>query len=164
MENLGTMRFVCCVRNLVWEFLPTIQISAERRAPGLENFVPAVAYHFCLAFPAVFTQPGARLLAEPCRYIQGSREECLIWMSSLFLKRPGPPSVDVWGCRTFRCNVFTPCRRLDEQRRSENRWDMYKFEGRIGFDWLENWSSNAAGSPSWTTAKIQYMQASRLKS
>ena len=33
------------------------------------NFVPAVAYHFCLALPAAFTQPGALLLAEPCRSI-----------------------------------------------------------------------------------------------
>ena len=30
------------------------------------NLVPAVAYHFCLALPAAFTQPGAHLLAEPC--------------------------------------------------------------------------------------------------
>ena len=30
------------------------------------NFVTAVAYHVCLALPAAFTQPGARLLAEPC--------------------------------------------------------------------------------------------------
>ena len=34
--------------------------------PGLVNFVPAVAYHFCLALPAAFTQPRVRLLAEPC--------------------------------------------------------------------------------------------------
>ena len=30
------------------------------------KFVPAVAYHFCLALPAAFTQPGDHLLAEPC--------------------------------------------------------------------------------------------------
>ena len=30
------------------------------------NFVPAVAYHFCLYLPAAFTQPGDHLLAEPC--------------------------------------------------------------------------------------------------
>ena len=30
------------------------------------NFVPALAYHFCLNLPAAFTQPGARLLVEPC--------------------------------------------------------------------------------------------------
>ena len=30
------------------------------------SFVPAVAYHFRLNLPAAFTQPGARLSAEPC--------------------------------------------------------------------------------------------------
>ena len=30
------------------------------------NFVFALAYHFCLNLPAAFTQPGARLLVEPC--------------------------------------------------------------------------------------------------
>ena len=40
---------------------------AKCRAPSLVNLVPTVAYHFCLALPAAFTQPWARLLAEPCR-------------------------------------------------------------------------------------------------
>ena len=39
----------------------------NRRALGLVNFVPALAYHFCLNFTQ-FTQPGARLLMEPCSY------------------------------------------------------------------------------------------------
>ena len=43
-----------------------VQDSTNRRAPGLVNFVPALAYHFCLNLPAAFTQPGARLLVEPC--------------------------------------------------------------------------------------------------
>ena len=43
-----------------------IQGSAKRRAPGLVNVIPAVAYHFCLALPAAFTQPGDHLLVEPC--------------------------------------------------------------------------------------------------
>ena len=30
--------------------------------PGLENFVTALAYHFCLALPAAFTRPGDHLL------------------------------------------------------------------------------------------------------
>ena len=30
--------------------------------PGLANFVPAVAYHFCLKF----SQPGNGILAQPC--------------------------------------------------------------------------------------------------
>ena len=38
------------------------------RAPGFVNFVLALAYHFWLNFPAAFTQPGARLLVEPCTY------------------------------------------------------------------------------------------------
>ena len=29
------------------------------------NFITAVAYHFCLALPAAFTQPGDHLFAEP---------------------------------------------------------------------------------------------------
>ena len=45
-----------------------IQGSTNRRAPGLGNFVPALAYHFCLNLPAAFTQPGARLLVEPCTF------------------------------------------------------------------------------------------------
>ena len=35
-----------------------LQGSAKRRSPGLVNLVTAVAYHFCLALPAAFTQPG----------------------------------------------------------------------------------------------------------
>ena len=31
------------------------------------NLVPAGAYHFCLALPTSFTQPGDHLLAKPCR-------------------------------------------------------------------------------------------------
>ena len=44
----------------------SMQGSAQRRTPGLVNFVPALAYPFCLALPAAFTQPGDHLLVEPC--------------------------------------------------------------------------------------------------
>ena len=40
----------------------TVRGTAIRRAHGLVNLVPALAYHFCLALPAEFTQPGAHLL------------------------------------------------------------------------------------------------------
>ena len=30
------------------------------------KFVAALGYHFCLALPATFTQPGDHLLGEPC--------------------------------------------------------------------------------------------------
>ena len=49
------------------DFDVDIQGSANRWSTGLVSFVPALAYHFCLALPAAFTQPGACLLAEPCR-------------------------------------------------------------------------------------------------
>ena len=52
-----------------------VQGLAKRWSPGLVNFVPALAYHFCLVLPAAFTQPGAHLLAEPCR--KGGKSFCV---------------------------------------------------------------------------------------
>ena len=45
----------------------TVQRSAKRGSSGLVNFIAAVAYHFCLALPTEFTQPGDQLLAAPCK-------------------------------------------------------------------------------------------------
>ena len=45
-----------------------VQGSDKRRSPGLVKFVIVLAYQFCMAFPAAFTQPGDHLLAEPCKY------------------------------------------------------------------------------------------------
>ena len=36
--------------------------------PRFVNFVPALAYPFCPALLAAFTQPGDHLLAEGCRF------------------------------------------------------------------------------------------------
>ena len=36
--------------------------SSIRWAPGLVNFVPGVAYHFCLNLHAAFSQPGNGLI------------------------------------------------------------------------------------------------------
>ena len=47
-----------------------MQGSAIRRDAGLVNFVAAVAYHFCLALPAAFTQLVTRLLVEPCGRVE----------------------------------------------------------------------------------------------
>ena len=44
-----------------------IQGSANPQTPGLVNFVPDVAYHFCLNLPETFSQPGVRQLADPCK-------------------------------------------------------------------------------------------------
>ena len=43
---------------------------AKRRSLSFVNFVTALAYHFCLALAATFTQPGGHFLAKPC--IHGS--------------------------------------------------------------------------------------------
>ena len=43
-----------------------VQRLAKFGAPGLVNFITAVAYHFCLSLPAAFTQPGALTLADLC--------------------------------------------------------------------------------------------------
>ena len=42
------------------------ETSAKIGAPGLVNFITAVAYHFCLKLPAVFTQPVSLTLADLC--------------------------------------------------------------------------------------------------
>ena len=55
---------------------PFFRARLKRWARGLVNFVIAFAYHFCLALPAAFTKPGARLSAEP-------RELCLLRVSAL---------------------------------------------------------------------------------
>ena len=60
-------------------FTPTyIQGSAKRRSPDLVSFVTSLAYHFCLALPSEFTQPGDHLLAEPCMRPQSCGLECQI--------------------------------------------------------------------------------------
>ena len=60
----------CLFYQAVSDILPQrrikVQGSTNRRALGFVNFVLALAYHFCLHLPAAFSQPGARLLVEPC--------------------------------------------------------------------------------------------------
>ena len=66
--------FECLKRNYVvaqreievrWPLI-CIQGPAKKRFPGCENFVLAVAYHFCLALPEKFSQPGNHSFAGPC--------------------------------------------------------------------------------------------------
>ena len=55
------------------------------------NFVPAVTDHFCMAQPSAFTQPGDRLLAEPC-LCYGLMNASLIvprWLFFLARRREG---------------------------------------------------------------------------
>ena len=56
-----------CINISKLGFLDSFRIPIKMyRAPGFVNFVLALAYHFYLNLPAAFTQPGARLLVEPC--------------------------------------------------------------------------------------------------
>ena len=43
-----------CLISSLWHW--DIQRSAKVNAPGLVNFITAIAYHFCLTWPAALTQ------------------------------------------------------------------------------------------------------------
>ena len=73
-----------------YPFAYAVQGSTYRRAPGLVNFVLALAYHFCLNLPAAFTQPRARLLVEPCtpnwchRQVMNNKTDCHMFLKNHF--------------------------------------------------------------------------------
>ena len=50
-----------------------LQGSAERRFPGLVNFVTA-SCNSASALPAAFTQPGDHFLSEPCTALMSNKE------------------------------------------------------------------------------------------
>ena len=52
---------------------PCIQGWTIRPFPGLENFVPAVAYQFCLNLSAALSQPGNGLKMKPCSKEKGRK-------------------------------------------------------------------------------------------
>ena len=80
---------MCIAEKRVLSFLcGEIQGSAKRRASGLVNIVAALAYHFWLALPAAFTQPGDHLLAEPCI------SSLSLWTRCPLMREPEAPS----GC------------------------------------------------------------------
>ena len=58
---LGSFGFL-----LIMASLSTVQGPAKKRFPGCDNFVLAVAYHFFLALPDKFSQPGNHSFAGPC--------------------------------------------------------------------------------------------------
>ena len=65
-----------------------IQGSSKRSSPAFVNFVAALAYLFCLALCAAFTQPVEHLLAKPCiqgvlkmgpRFRECEEKNCVLW-------------------------------------------------------------------------------------
>ena len=106
-----------------------IQGWTIRPSPGLVNFVPAVAYHFCLNLPAAFLQPGSRLIVEPCiSVLRGNRhgDRCLSCSTrGMWLKRPicfftcgSRSTVYVW-IRIHPLNLFSPSNKSLEALRSQ---------------------------------------------
>ena len=53
-----------------------IQGTSIRLFPIWVNFVPAVAYHFCLNLPPAFLQPGNGLVVQPCTHIPTCKVLC----------------------------------------------------------------------------------------
>ena len=73
--------------------------------PGLVNFVPAVAYHFCLNMPRAVSQPGKHSFGNPCidmpRILLSYHSACPIFVilragaSSSLGKRSSPQRLPV---------------------------------------------------------------------
>ena len=97
----------------------SIQGSAKRRSPGLVNFVAAVAYHFCLALPAVFSQPGAHLFAEPCPSRFCLFVPCHHWRRPLC--RSSLPKLVVWLSCPIRGPNYHPDELLPPTKMSDSR-------------------------------------------
>ena len=66
-HNLGSTLLATPASELLLVlYIQNVQGYTKRWSQGLVNFVSALAYHFCLALSAAFTQPGNHLLAKPC--------------------------------------------------------------------------------------------------
>ena len=74
-----------------------LQGSAKKRFPGLVNFIPAVAYPFCLNLPAGFTQPGASTLADHCRRVLGDLCQLIYYWKLIEIELPP------WSQVSFSC-------------------------------------------------------------
>ena len=65
-QGLYFSLFLCMCPYAIKRVDVHVQWWAEALFPGLVNFVPAVAYQFCLNMPATFSQPGNGNSAHPC--------------------------------------------------------------------------------------------------
>ena len=67
ISNTSKLAFDCRNWNCFLRCAIYIIYRARQRrwSPGLVRFVASLAYRFCGALPAAFTQPGDHLLAEP---------------------------------------------------------------------------------------------------
>ena len=85
-------------------------VVGKRWAPGFVNSVLALAYHICLALPAAFTQPRARLLAKSTVLAQHNKT----------YSSTGP------GCNLHSWAYKFPCCFDSEERNPSCMWDKLR--------------------------------------
>ena len=68
-----------------------VQGTTKRLRPGLVNFVPALAYHFCLNLLNAFTKPGRSLLVVPCMNVRAQIDRNSDAPRPVTLARWSPP-------------------------------------------------------------------------
>ena len=94
------------------------------------NFVPTVAYHFCLALPAAFTKPGDHLLAEPIKSLLAqaplSAEFYTLFSESISFSHLFSPYFHFFPISTAASYVMPSFHDLDCRRRRREReiYDM----------------------------------------
>ena len=109
-----------------------LQDSTIRPFPGLVNFVPAFAYHFCLGLPATLPEPGNGLIERHVTYVwEVVLKGCMIPSA-----RPGAdvrafhptfqndlPGISYIPCKAFSRNTFRFLTRRKESRQGVDGCD-----------------------------------------
>ena len=64
------------------------------------KFVPAVAYHFCLDLPAIFSQPHTKTFSQLCRQLKFKawvKAQVKVEDKDAFRKAPDRATVKAWA-------------------------------------------------------------------
>ena len=90
----------------------SIQGSDKRRFPDLVNFVADLAYHICLALPAVFTQPGDILFPSPLVSARPHLTQYLLTKRGYQSTDPSCTKLELVGCAIpqFNGDITQPSR------------------------------------------------------
>ena len=93
-----------------------LQDSTIRPFPGLVNFVPAFAYHFCLGLPATLPEPGNGLIERHVTYVwEVVLKGCMIPSAR--------PDISYIPCKAFSRNTFRFLTRRKESRQGVDGCD-----------------------------------------
>ena len=77
-------------------YISKVDKLATVGAPGLVNFITAVAYHFCPGLLAAFTQPGASTLSDLCALMPQHAEVEVSRLTSVGPRPTGRTIRDGW--------------------------------------------------------------------